>query len=142
MSVAKEKFKEKCKLLLPEIVGYYGIIRYAKLKSLPNDTKLWKDILYKFAEELDNDGSGLLSGKQLKEILNEQLASYSRKNSPFVKITIANMINTILGEELNDVSLDKAVEFFFINKDRFFRSIISDDPMDLYSEVYAGIDMF
>lgn len=142
MIVAKEKFKEKCKLLLPEIVGYYGIIRYAKLKSLPNDTKLWKDILYKFTEELDKDGSGLLSGKQLKEILNEQLVSYSKENAPFVKDTIAKLIKTILGEKLDEVSLDKAVEFFFINKDSFFRSIISDDPMDLYSEVYSGIDMF
>ena len=142
MTIAKEKFKEKCKLVLPHIVGYYGLIRYAHLKGLPNDTKLWKDILFKFSEELDKDGSGLLSGKQLKENLNEQLNEYSRENSPFVKETIANLIKTILGKDIDEVCLDKAVEFFFLNKDAFFRSIISDDPMDLYSEVYSGIDMF
>lgn len=145
-SLSQSQYKELIVKSVPELISLHGLIFYGKSSGQIPKERL--DELRKLVEnicsELDNRrplnlNNGLpidsdRSIKMMKGIIKEN----SAKNSPYVKKLISQGVAKELGEEPNGELIDKAVEKFYVQENRFFRNIFTE-VMDIHSYIYYGI---
>lgn len=144
--LSQSQYKELIGRLVPELIRLHGLISYGGLSGQVPKERLdeLKGKVEDICSELDNwrplnFNNGLpINNCRAINMMNRVIEKGAFENPPYVKNQISQAVANELGCETNGELIDKAVEKFYMQKDRFFKHIFGE-VMDLYAYIQYGI---